>query len=187
MHVLLLLATALAGKTPLTVRATGPGGAPLPSTMIRFHEEGTIHVMSDDGTFEVSTIVRTDGTERDLSMGGQLVFDVFAPGHGPSLMIFELKAGKANKANIILSKSVFHTSGSLEGNEAVALARRWEEAQLAWWKDRTEANRLLAERLRAATASKARVWLEALGQAPHSDATRLCRMTAPDISICGEE
>lgn len=187
MHLLLLLTTAQAGRMPLTIQVFGPGGTPLPSTMIRFHEENQIQVMSDQGTYGTSVLFRPDGTTRDLSLGGRLAFDVWAPGHGPMLMVLELKEGKRNRATLRLSPSEWHTTGSIEGLEAVMAARRWEEAQLAWWAEPTELNELRARRLREATAARARQWIASLGDAPRSDAVRLCRMTAPDVNVCGEE
>jgi hypothetical protein len=187
MYLLMLLATALAGKTPLTVYVTGANGAPLPSAMIRFHEEGVIRVVTDGGVQELAELNQRDGTVRDLALGGTVKFDVWAPGYGIMLMVTELKAGKANRARLILSPYEFQTAGSPQGIEAVQFYDRWRQAQLTWWTDRTEANLLIANRLRDATAAKARMWIESLGEAPRSDANRLCRMTAPDVTICGEE
>jgi hypothetical protein len=184
--ILLMLSVAFgAPKPPLVIDITTPAGAPLPSTILRFHAEGKVHLAPNTGRVEMFELTLPDGTTRALAAGQKVVFDVWAPGFAPTTMRLELAKPKNNRARVLLNPAKFDAMGDPWATAALEAAKTWEEAQLRWWNDRSEANGKAAAKLRSAAAAKAKLWYDSLARDPDTDAARLCRITTSDPTACG--
>lgn len=185
MTLLLFIAAAFAGKVPLVLDVTDAAGLPLSSTIVRFHPEGKVHLVPSTGRMEVSTLTLPDGTTRTLGADQTVSFDVWAPGYAPTTMNLALRKPKNNRARVLLAPAKFDPQGDPWATAALEAAKKWEEAQLTWWSDRTDDNAKVAARHRSVTEAKARLWFDSLARDPDTDAARLCRLTTSDATACG--
>lgn len=185
MTLLLLLATALAGKIPLVIDVTDAAGLPLKSTILRFHDEGKVHLVASDGRMLAQELTLPDGTTRPIAQGDKIAFDVWAPGYAPTTMRLELRKPKNNRARVLLAPAKFDAMGDPWATAALEAAANWETAQLEWYADRTDDRARVAARYRTITAAKAKLWYDSLARDPNTDAARLCRLTTSDPTACG--
>lgn len=185
MTLLLLLSAAFGAPPLLTIDITNVAAQPLPSTIVRFHAEGKVRLVPRSGRFIPTELALPDGTTRPVAVGDRLVLDIWAPGYAPTTMTVTLDKPKNNRARVLLAPARFDAMGDAYGEAALQATAKWEEAQLRWFKDPSEANRASAAKLRTAAAKANKLWFDAMGRDPGTDAARLCRITTTDPKACG--
>jgi hypothetical protein len=89
---------------PVTVQVLDAEGQPIPTAVVRHPEEADRHrVNTETGTTDIAILYLPDGTERIISKGMELEFEISAPGFQNARITYNVRK-RRNLVPVILQK-----------------------------------------------------------------------------------